>query len=370
MYLDYASTTPLKKEVKDYIIDLLDVYQNPSSAYQSGSDVKHLIQKARNNVAKFINADAEDIVFTSSGSASNTLMITGYQDDYTLYYSPTMHKSALKTIESLHDRMCIKLKVNEVGMIDFEYLEQWLKFNPVKPFVVMEYANSEIGTVQLVEELINLVHEHNGIICLDCTGSIPYIQLDVKKLNPDVVTFSAHKLGALKGCGVLYYNRKKLGKLKPLIYGSQENGLFGGTENVLGICALGKAVENYNYSSISDRNREYVLNYILKNISKSYLIGSHSSRLPNNLYMCFKGISGESLMMLLDVNGIQVSTGSACNEKSIEQSSTLLAIGLPKEDLNSCIRMTFSGNETIEQLDYLCGKLKQNIEMLRELNEK
>lgn len=370
IYLDYAATTPLMPKVKNYIVDILDDFYNPSSQYQDGINTKELIRFARYNVADFIRTNANDIIFTSGGSASNTLAITGYalNNSCTVYYSPTMHKSAIKAIESLKDKMCIKLKVNKAGMIDYEYLSQWLEFNPVKPFVVMEYANSEIGTIQLVDEIIKLVHEHDGVVYLDCTGSIPYVPMDVRKLNPDMIGFSAHKLGALKGTGVLYYNRKKLGQLKPLIYGSQENGLFGGTENVLGICAFGKAVENYDYSSISSQSRDYVYGYMLKNIENVYLVGSGSNRLPCNLYMCVKGVSGEVLMTLLDEDGIQISTGSACNAGSPDPSTTLLAIGLPEEDLHSCIRMTFSGKETKEELDYVCEKLRQRIETLRKFS--
>lgn len=370
IYLDYAATTPLKPKVKDYIIDLLDDFYNPSSQYQDGANVRAMIRMARCSVADFIGVCVDDVVFTSSGSASNTLAITGYatNNTCTVYHSPTMHKSALKAVESLKDKMCIKLKVGKTGMIDYEYLSQWLKINPVKPFVVMEYANSEIGTIQLVYEIIKLVHEYNGIVYLDCTGAIPYIEINNIKLKADMIGFSAHKLGALKGTGVLYYNRKKLGQLKPLVYGSQENGLFGGTENVIGICALQQAIYHYDYDLISSKNRDYVLNYIRDNIENAYLVGSEGSRLPNNLYVCIKCVSGEALMILLDEDGIQISTGSACNAGSPDPSTTLLAIGMPEEDLHSCIRMTFSGKETKEELDYVCEKLKQRIEILRKFS--
>ena len=180
--------------------------------------------------------------------------------------------------------------------------------------------------------------------------------------------FSGHKIHTLKGIGVLY--KKENIELEPLVYGSQECGYFAGTENVLGIASLGKAVENYDYFSISSNNRDYVYDYIINNILDSYLIGApFEHRLPHNLYMCFKGVQGESLMTLLDLNGIEVSTGSACNSGNPQPSSTLTAIGMDKDDIHSCIRMTFNGNETIEELDYVCSKLKECVERLRDFSK-
>ena len=231
----------------------------------------------------------------------------------------------------------------------------------------MDYSNSEIGTIQDVKRIIEITHSYDGIVMLDCTGSIPTIPLDVKDLDVDMAVFSAHKLGALKGCGVLY--KKENIELEPLVYGSQEQGMFAGTENVLGIASLGKAIESYDYSFISSKNRDYVYGYIIKEIPDSYLVGTpFEQRLPHNLYMCFKGIQGESLMILLDMNGIQVSTGSACTSNDLQPSSTLTAIGMDKEDINSCIRMTFS-NETKEELDYVCSKLKECVERLRDFSK-
>ena len=229
----------------------------------------------------------------------------------------------------------------------------------------MDYANSEIGTIQDVTKIIELCHFYNATVYFDCTGSISQIPIDVNNLGVDMLWFSGHKIHALKGVGVLY--KKENIELESLVYGSQEGGYFAGTENVLGIASLGKAVENHDYSSISPKNRDYVYDYIIKKIPDSYLVGApFEHRLPHNLYMCFKGVQGESLMILLDMNGIQVSTGSACNSGNPQPSSTLTAIGMDKEDINSCIRMTFS-DETKEELDYVCSKLKECVGRLRNL---
>lgn len=367
MYLDNAATTPLTPQVKQYISELLDQYVNPSSLYQNGIDVRQVIEQARLNVAKFINGKSENIIFTSGGSASNTLAIRGYVQKHncTILYSPIAHKSIIKCVESIKN--AYPLKVNKYGQIDFDDLKEWLDSRSDKFFVVLDYANSEIGTIQDIKKIIELCHFYNATVYLDCTGSISQIPVDVKKLDVDMLGFSGHKIHALKGVGVLY--KKENIELEPLVYGSQEQGLFSGTENVLGIASLGKAIESYDYSPISSKNRDYVYDYIINNIPDSYLVGApFEHRLPHNLYICFKGIQGESLMILLDVNDIQVSTGSACTSNDLQPSSTLTAIGMDKEDINSCIRMTFS-DETKEELDYVCSKLKECVERLRNLSK-
>lgn len=370
VYLDNAATTPLISDVKDYIISLLDSYANPSSIYQSGVHSRNIINQSRSNIAKFINGKPENIVFTSSGSASNSLVIKGLTSEcrelnkFKVLYSPTAHKSMIEASKS-----CLyhyPLEVNGYGEINLEYLDDILSDKDnLRPLVCIEAANSEIGTINNIIEISQIVHNYNGLILVDVTGYIPSIQVDMKSWKDvDFLTFSGHKLHALKGVGVVYKNTKI--KLNPLIYGSQEDGIFAGTENILGIASLGKAVENYNYSSISSYSRNYVYNYIIKNIPDAYMVGSDfTNRLPHNLYMCFKGVQGESLMILMDMNGIQISTGSACSTKDNNPSSTLTAIGMNIEDINSCVRLTFSGNETLEELDYVCNKLSECVNQLR-----
>lgn len=365
VYLDNAATTPLTDSVKEYLISILDDFGNPSSLYTLSEKPKQIILNARQSVAKFINADSKDIYFTGGGSASNTLAIKGYyqKNDCTIFYSPIAHKSILKCVESYHNS--IPLKVNSEGIIDVHDLEEYLDVCINMPLVVIDHANSEIGTIQNIEQIIKITHLHNGIVYLDCTGSIPTIPIDVKKLDVDMLGFSGHKIHALKGCGVLY--KKKNIELEPLVYGSQEKGLIGGTENVFGIASIGKAVSDYDYSSISSADRDYVYDYIIRNIPDNYLVGApieSVNRLPHNLFICFKGIEGESLMILLDMNGIQISTGSACTSGDLTPSTTLSAIGMNEHDIHSCIRMTL-GNETKEELDYVCETLKRCVESLR-----
>lgn len=366
IYLDNAATSPLSNKMKEYLISILDIWGNPSSLHSQGVKPKQLISETRQLVAHFINADPNCIYFTSGGAASNSLAIRGYylQNNCTMLYSPIAHKSILECVGNCKNSF--PLKVNNEGFIDWNDLKEWLDTKQVNTLVIIDYSNSEIGTIQNVKEIIDLVHFYNGIVYLDCTGSIPTIPIDIEQLDADMIGFSAHKLGGLKGCGV-FYKKEKI-KIEPLIYGSQEAGLFAGTENVLGIVSLGRAIKDYDYSSISSANRDYVYDYIMKNIPDCYLVGASiesGNRLPHNLYMCFKGVEGESLMILLDMNGIQVSTGSACNSNSITPSATLSAIGMNKDDIHSCIRLSFGEELQESELLYICNTLKKCIDKLR-----
>lgn len=373
--MDHAASTKLSDSTKQYLTSILDYYGNPSSLHSVGQPVQQLISDARQSVAKFINANPDDIYFTPSGSAGNTLAIKGLTSEnpqntqYAVFYSPTAHKSMLKTCEScLYHR---SLKVNSMGEIDFAYLDDILtRHNRLKPLVCVEAANSEIGTINDVIGIASIVHKHNGILVLDATAYIPSYPLDMKswKTHIDILTFSGHKLHALKGIGILW-KRKDI-ELKPLIYGNQQDGIIAGTENVLGIASLAKAVQDYDYSSITPDHRNYVYNYIINHIPDSYLVGASidsGNRLPNNLYMCFKDVDGDSFMLLLDMNGIQVSTGSACNSGNPSVSTLLSAIRMEEADTHSCIRMSFSGTETKEELDYVCNALKECARQLRSL---
>jgi len=376
VYLDNAATTGLSDSTKEFLISVLDMWGNPSSLHSQGTKPKQIISEARQSIAKFINADVNEIFFTPSGSASNTLAVKGLTSDnpeenkYEVFYSPTAHKSMLKACESCTYHT--PLKVNSDGEIDLVYLQDVLtRHNGRKPLVCIEAANSEIGTVNDVIAIGSITHKHNGILIVDATGYIPSYKVNMKlwRNYADILTFSGHKLHALKGIAVLWKNKNI--ELKPLIYGSQEQGLIGGTEATLGISSLGKAVDEYDYSSITSSNRDYAYDYIMKNIPDSYLIGASiksGKRLPHNLYMCFKGVEGESLMILLDMNDIQVSTGSACASGELTPSAALSAIGINEPDIHSCIRMTFSGNETKAELDYVCETLKKCVERLRNFN--
>ncbi|MDE6927073.1 MAG: cysteine desulfurase [Acetatifactor sp.] len=373
IYLDNASTTPLSGNVKSRLLKILDRYGNPSSLHSAGEIPRQIITGARQSVARFIRADAKNIYFTPSGSASNTLAVRGLisedprKDPYEVFYSPTSHKSMLKVCEACN--RYTPLEVNSEGKLDLFRLETALTRHSFrKPLVCVEAANSEFGTINDIAGIGRIVHGHNGILIVDATGYIPSCRVDMESWEEytDILTFSGHKLHALKGIGILW--KKESLKLKPLIYGSQQDGIVAGTENVLGIASLGMAVDEYDYSSVSPDNRDHVYDYMIRHIPDWYLIGApvgSGDRLPHNLYACFRGVEGESLMLLLDRNGIRVSTGSACNSGELSASAALTAIGMRKEDIHSCIRFSFSGQETKEELNYVCDTLKQCVAALR-----
>lgn len=373
-YLDNAATTPLSSEMKKYLTSMLDVFGNPSSAHSEGVKTNKLIEDVRKKVSDFIKADgSNNVYFTSSGSASNTLGIQGYvlANKCNILYSPTVHKSILKTVDNLarfYKVNAYELEVDSCGNVNVGCIERVLSRSNEKWLVVMEYANSEIGTIQDIRTVSDITHKYGGKLFVDCTGSISTVPLDVCGLNIDIATFSAHKIGALKGVGVLY--KKTNIAMLPLVFGSQEQGLFAGTENVLGILSLGKAIDLIKYNKTS-RNRDFIWNDI-KDIWGVSLVGAplDKNRLINNLYVYIEDIRGSDVATLIDdVYRIQISTGSACNNGSSTPSSTALAIGLSEEEANSCVRISFSGDETEDELKEFCKNFSTCIKMLRDLND-
>lgn len=360
MYCDYAATTPLSDGMKKYLCETMDKFGNPSSRYSLGDETRQIVELTRQSVRKFINApDDCEIVFTPSGSASNTLAVKGffdndfYADRYDLIYSPLLHKSLNNIVnyEDSHGHCVVqKLHVYENGNIALTDLDDTCKYTVSigdRPFVVVEYANSEIGTLQNISEIAEIVHKYYGILYIDCTGAISSVSIDMKNLDVDMLGFSAHKIGALKGCGVLCY--KKHIELVPLIFGAQENGLVGGTENVLGVASLGYAIDHHQYSNFGYSVREAILNKIDEYGWK--LAGDRDNRLPNSFYFCIPGINAEHLVARLDLyKGIQCSTGSACSSGSKKPSSTLEAIGTSTKDIFSYIRLSFHGDESLDDV--------------------
>lgn len=362
MYLDNAATTPLSVNVKSEIMSFLNNYGNPSSHHSVGDGARDVLAKCREDVANFINAKSSEIVFTSSGSASNNLAVQGWLKRHggNIYYSPTSHKSILKMFDADKNGL---LSINSTtlplcsdGKIDCVKLSEWLLEDNEEALVVFEYANSEVGIIQPVADIVtscNMLGVHTYI---DCTGSIAQIPVDVKKLGVDMIGFSAHKLGGLKGCGALYIREGF--EIDPLIYGAQEEGLFAGTENMLGIVSLAAAVRDYDYKSITTHLRDYLISSVSTTIPNVHVVGGG---LPHNVYLVFDGVEGEQLMTLLDSKGFQVSVGSACNSGVHDLSPTLKALGIKHDG----IRITLSGNESFGGIDDFVKTLKDCVKWLR-----
>ena len=367
IYLDNAATTKPKREVVEAInYALCEQWGNPSSLYKFGQSARAIVDEARKTVADFIGAKPSEIIFTSGACESNSMAILGlFLKDHTneLITSPVEHKSIHNLQKAWGNYNSIS--VNNDGYISFTELERSLKLLNKRlktPIVSVQYANSEIGTIQDVKEISRIVHMYGGIFHTDATQMIANRPINVRDLGIDMMSFSGQKIGAPKGIGVLYV--KDGIELEPIIYGSQENGRRGGTENVPYIAGLMAAIKNIEYPGSG--MRDYFLEKLKESVDDFYVVGSMEHRLDNNLAVCFRGIEAESLLLLLDSSDIYVSAGSACT--SGEKSYVLESIGLPIEDQSSVVRFTFGVDTTKEEIDGAIGIIADAVELLRSLN--
>ena len=364
IYLDNASTTKPKPEVVTAVMKCLtETWGNPSSLHRMGQDAKIIVDDARKAVADLIGAKPSEIIFTSGACEANSLALCGLlkQDNYTLITTQIEHKSIMNIA---NDNLgCTKINsVYRNGLINLGELNDFLMAH--QPYyrtalVSVQYANNEIGTIQDMQEISRVVHKYGGILHTDATQIIPDRKIDVAGI--DMMSFSGQKLGAPKGIGVLYV-REGI-ELSPIIYGSQEKSRRGGTENVPYIAGLGEAVRHLQYPT--GEVRDYFVQKVLAQIPDCYLVGpTGENRLKNNASICFKGVSSEMIVVMLDQKGICVSSGSACNA-GLEVSHVLKAIGMG-EDAKSVVRFTFGDNTktevdvVVEELVKICKKLRQN----------
>lgn len=376
MYLDASSTTKPKDEVIQNILPYMKyMWHNPSSLYNDATSVKDKIKESRNTVADFINAKTEEIYFTSGSSESNNWAIRGWDDNFVntnktshIITTRLEHKSIINAIHNsaLHSEIHYVDNDNK-GMIDLNSLEKLLWYCNGEPTLVcIIMANNEIGTIQHLKMIADCVHKHDGIFFTDATQAFGHIPIDVNNLGIDMMSASAHKIGGLKGTGLLY---KKDGiDIKPLIYGSQESGLRGGTENVVGIIALAEAVRHCNTSIKNIECISEMRDYLIDELEKKFgckLNGHRDYRLPNNINVTFpQNITGEALLYTLDINGCQISVGSACNSKSIEPSYVLKSIGLSDEEAMKTIRISLPNDVSIIDLHRFIIELKRAIKLI------
>lgn len=375
-----AAATGKYRNIDDIIVDTMttamrDSWMNPSSLY--ASNVKKKIDKCRENIAEFINAKPEEIIFTSGASESNNFAIRGWVDNMLVSQSnmihvittSTEHKSILKALENdALGAIVHYCNVDRYGFVDYKSLERLLdryKNNPV--LVSINTANNEIGTIQDLAKISELVHKYGGILHTDSTQAFGHIPIDVEELGVDMLSASGHKISpVLRGIGFLY---KRNGvNIMPLIYGSQENGMRGSTENTYGIIGLSKALEycDLSYEVMSElcEKRD---DFICKLESKfgCKLNGHRKSRLPNNINVTFpQNITGESLLYVLDMSGIKVSTSSACNSKEITPSHVLKAIGLSDESAMRSVRFSPPDDITYLEIDEVVDEIEKALKIL------
>lgn len=375
VYLDVAATANYSS-IDNIIINKMteamqEYWQNPSGLY--ATNVRKKIDECRANIAKFIGAKANEIYFTSGASESNNWAIQGWINHHSCSFiniitTPIEHKSILKTIDNKASQFTHYCNVDEFGFIDCQTLKKLLTYcngNPV--LVSIGFANSEIGVIQPIKEIADLVHKYGGILHVDATQAVGHIPINVEELGIDLLSASGHKISpVLKGIGFLY---KRNGiNIQPLIYGNQEKGLRGGTENTFGIIGLSKAIEYCDVSqeAVNDmcKKRNYFIN-LLENRFDCDLNGDSYYRLPNNINVTFpNNITGEALLYMLDMSDIQIGVGSACNSHSIEPSYTLKAIGLTNEQAMRTIRITLSDDITYEDIDKVIEEIDKAIRLI------
>lgn len=359
-YLDNAALEKPKDDIIKYISEILkNNWCNPNSIYECGLKSKQIINDTKYIISNEINCNPEEIIFCSCGSEANALATVGYiraNSKGTFITSTIEHASIL---ENPYARKIVT--VDKDGYFDMNIIE-----SIHDSLVSLQMANSEIGTIQDMKNIVKILHNNNCIVHTDAVAIFGKHKIDVNDLDVDMMTVTGQKIGGILGGAFLY--KKKNIKIDPIIYG--HNTFRGGTPNVMAIASLGEAIKSLDYSSISSANRDYVYDYIVKNISDSYLVGASlesGNRLPHNLYICFKGIEGESLMILLDMYEICVSVGSACSSGELTPSSTLSAIGMDESDIHSCIRITFCEELQREELLYVCNTIKKCVNQLRTL---
>ena len=370
-YFDHAATTPVRDEVIKEMIPYFGVeYGNASVMYSLGRNAKRAIKKAREQVAYALNADINEIYFTSCGSESDNLAIKGFayankNKGNHIITSKIEHHAVLDSCKSLEKEgfNVTYLDVDKNGIVDIQELMN--SITPKTILISIMYANNEIGTIEPIEEIGKIAKQKNIIFHTDAVQAIGNAKIDVKKLNIDMLSLSGHKFYAPKGVGALYIRDGiKVRKLQD--GGEQESNMRAGTENVAEIVGLGKAIELIynefdNYNLKLKELRDYFINSVKNKFDEIKINGDMNKRLSGNANISFKGINGSELLFKLDNFGICASAGSACSTSNPEPSNVLTAIGLEKEYLDGTLRFSFGKDNTKEDVDYLISKIVEII---------
>lgn len=378
IYLDNAGTTRISEHVLETMMPYLtEEYGNASSLHTLGQKAKEALEDARAKVAKCINALPREIYFTSGGSESDnqailSAAILGARKNKKHIISTKFeHHAVLHTLAKLEKQgyEVTYLDVYENGIIHLSDLENAIREDTC--LVTIMFANNEIGTIQPIKEIGEICHKHGVIFHTDAVQAVGHIPVDVKEMNIDMLSISGHKFHGPKGVGTLYAKSTIL--LSSLIEGgAQEKGKRAGTENVAGIVGMATALCDAVSEMQEVAKKETMLRdkliFELSKISHSALNGDAKMRVPNNFNMCFEGIEGESLLLLLDDAGICASSGSACTSGSLDPSHVLLAIGRPHEVAHGSLRLTLSKYTTEEEIDYVIKKVPEIVSYLRKIS--
>lgn len=377
IYFDHSATTAVKKEVLNEMIPYFCMqYGNPSSSYFIGREAKRAIEEAREKVACAINCLPTEVYFTSCGSESDNLAIKGFcyankNKGNHIITSRIEHPAVLKTCKNLETKgyRVTYLDVDQDGFINMEQLKKSITSDTILISIMM--ANNEIGTIQNIQEIGEIAHSKNIVFHTDAVQAIGNIQIDVKAMNIDMLSISAHKFYGPKGIGALYV-RTGINFERIQDGGHQERDKRAGTENVASIVGLGKAIEIATYN-LKDYNakllglRNYCIDTMKANIKDIKINGNLDKRLPGNINVSFRGCDATDILSELDTVGIFASGGSACSSGSSEPSHVLIAIGLEREWVEGTIRITLGDENTKEDIDYFIDKLIAIIQSLRKI---
>ena len=375
VYLDYNATTPVDPRVVDVMLTFLKYYyHNPSSLYSRAKEVRKAVESSREKIAKLINANPDEIIFTSGGSEADNQALKGVafylqKKGNHIITSSIEHHAVLHTCKFL-EKVGFEityLPVDRYGIVDPDDLKKAIKPETILISIMM--ANNEIGTIEPIKELAEVAHDHGVLFHTDAVQAVGKIPVDVKEIDVDLLSLSAHKFYGPKGVGALYI--KKGVRLHPLIHGgSQEKKLRAGTENVAGIVGAGKAAE-IAMAEMKDEAekikplRDRLEKEIKEKIPEVIVNGHPEKRLFNTLNICVKYIEGEGMLALLDMHGISASSGSACTSSSLEPSHVLLAIGLPHAIAHGSLRFSFGKYNTAEDVNKVVEVLPEIVEKLR-----
>lgn len=378
IYLDNAATTKVRQEVVDAMLPYFTQnYGNPSSVYEFSAEPKCAIAHARETIAGALGAKANEIYFTNGGTESDNWALIATAEAYQakgnhIITSKIEHHAILHTCEYLESRgfEVTYLDVDEFGVVKLEELKKAIR--PTTIIISVMFANNEIGTIEPIKEIGQIASEHGIIFHTDAVQAFGHVPINVDEYHIDMLSASGHKLNGPKGVGFLYI-RTGL-KSKSFIHGgAQERKRRGGTENTPGIVGLGKAVE-IAAATLEERTkkekdlRDYLIARMMKEVPFTRLNGHPETRLSNNCNFAFQFIEGESLLIMLDMDGICGSSGSACTSGSLDPSHVLLGIGLPHEIAHGSLRLTLSDETTKEQIDFTVESVKKIVERLRSMS--